>query len=138
MRFRLLALTIASLNAQIPGEAEKAAQAVKILDSWHAKAPKKETRNLHFVLWTPKGRKPPENYEARLTRMMEHIQEFYAKEMKRLGFGPRSINLPYSKPGQLKNPPHRGEASYFSLRKTVGRGNPQGMPPCSQQGRNRC
>ena len=102
MRLCLLVLSIATLTAQVPGEAEKAAQAIKILDGWNAIAPRKETRSLHFVLWTPNDRKPPANYEARLTRMMEHIQEFYAKEMKRLGFGPRSINLPYSKPGQLK------------------------------------
>jgi len=102
MRICLLALAIATLNAQIPGEAEKAARAVEILDNWHTKDPKKETRYLHFVLWTPNDRKPPENHVARLTRIMEHIQEFYAKEMDRLGFGPRSINLPYSKPGQLK------------------------------------
>ena len=79
MRLCILALSIATLTAQAPGEAEKAVQAIKILDGWNAIAPKKETRNLHFVLWTPNDRKPPENYEARLTRMMEHIQEFYAK-----------------------------------------------------------
>ena len=102
MRLCPLALFIATLSAQVPGETEKAAQAIKILDGWNAIAPKRETRTLHFVLWTPNDRKPPANYEARLTRMMEHIQKFYAKEMKRLGFGPRTINLPYSKPGQLK------------------------------------
>lgn len=125
MRLCLLALSIATLTAQVPGEAEKAAQAIKILDSWNAIAPKKETRTLHFVLWTPNDRKPPENYEARLTRMMEHIQEFYAREMKRLGFGPRTINLPYSKPGQLKihlvhgNHPtsHYGRPSGSEIRK---------------------
>lgn len=125
MRLCLLALSIATLTAQVPGEAEKAAQAIKILDGWNAIAPKRETRSLHFVLWTPNDRKPPANYEARLTRMMEHIQEFYAKEMKRLGFGPRSINLLYSKPGQLKihliegNHPtsHYGRPSGSEIRK---------------------
>lgn len=125
MRLCLLALSIATLTAQVPGEAEKAAQAIKILDGWNAIAPRKEARSLHFVLWTPNDRKPPANYEARLTRMMEHIQEFYAKEMKRLGFGPRSINLLYSKPGQLKihliegNHPtsHYGRPSGSEIRK---------------------
>ena len=102
MRLCLLALSIATLTAQVPGEAKKAAQAIKILDGWNVIAPKKETRSLHFVLWTPNDRKPPANYEARLTRMMEHIQRFYAKEMERLGFGLRTINLPYSEPGKLK------------------------------------
>ena len=102
MRLFLFILSIATIHAQVPGEVEKVAKALKILDSWHSESPKKETRNLHLILWTPNDREPPKEYEARLTRMMEHIQEFYAKEMKRLGFGPRSINLPYSKPGQVK------------------------------------
>lgn len=90
----LFTLSIALVQGQIPGEPEKAAAALKILDGWHGEDAKRAERTLHFVLWTPKGRKPPKDYEARLTRMMVHIQDFYAKEMKRLGFGPRSINLP--------------------------------------------
>lgn len=90
----LFTLSMMLVQGQIPGEPEKAAAALKILDGWHGKDARKAERTLHFVLWTPKGRKPPKDYKARLTRMMVHIQDFYAKEMKRLGFGPRSINLP--------------------------------------------
>jgi len=79
---------------QIPGEPEKTVAALEILDDWHAKDARKEVRTLHFVLWTPKGRAAPEDYEARLSRIMKNIQGFYGREMTRLGFGPRSINLP--------------------------------------------
>ena len=82
------------LHAQIPGERDKAAMALKILDGWHKQDSREGRRSLHFVLWTPKGRPAPVRYEERLTRMMIHIQDFYKKEMERLGFGPRSINLP--------------------------------------------
>ena len=77
------------LHAQIPGERYKAAMALKILDGWHKQDSREDMRSLHFVLWTPKGRPAPVRYEERLTRMMIHIQDFYKKEMERLGFGPR-------------------------------------------------
>lgn len=100
--FLILFLTFLPLASQIPGEAEKAAASRKILEAWHAENPRKEERLLRFVLWTPKGRTAPANYQARLTRMMEHIQKFYADEMQRLGFGPRSIKLPRNDNGSLK------------------------------------
>ncbi|MCX8237787.1 MAG: NPCBM/NEW2 domain-containing protein [Akkermansiaceae bacterium] len=100
MRFpALFTLSMALVHGQIPEEPGKAAAALKILDGWHEKNSKKEVRTLHFVLWTPKGRNPPRGYEARLTRIMTHIRDFYAKEMARLRFGPRSINLPMEKSG---------------------------------------
>ncbi|MDB4435850.1 NPCBM/NEW2 domain-containing protein [Akkermansiaceae bacterium] len=91
-----------SLKAQIPGENHKTAAALKILDPWHAHQTNEEQRELHFVLWTPNDREAPEGYPVRLTRMMEHIQKFYADEMQRLGFGPRTINLPRNSADQLK------------------------------------
>jgi hypothetical protein len=95
-------LSLATLSAQVPGEAGKVEAALKILDGWHGRDAKKAERFLHFVLWTPKGRPAPQDYEGRLTRIMEHIRDFYGSEMTRLGFGPRSINLPYEKKGKLK------------------------------------
>ena len=95
MRFAaFFTFSMALVHAQIPGEPEKAAAAVKILDGWHKQDVRKGERTLHFVLWTPKGRSAPDKYEERLTRIMTHIRDFYGKEMERLGFGPRSINLP--------------------------------------------
>ncbi|MEJ6729452.1 MAG: NPCBM/NEW2 domain-containing protein [Akkermansiaceae bacterium] len=104
MKFILLGALLLSplLKAQIPGEAEKAKAARAILDSWHQESPRAEERTLHFVLWTPNDREPPAEYQARLTRIMEHIQDFYRKEMDRLGFGPRSIKLPKNPEGGVK------------------------------------
>ncbi len=90
------------LSAQVPGEAKKAKDARVILDAWHQESPRAEERTLHFVLWTPNNREPPHQHEARLGRIMEHLQNFYGKEMDRLGFGPRSINLPRDPDGQVK------------------------------------
>lgn len=100
MRFAaLFTLSMTLVQGQVPDEPEKAQAALKILDGWHAKDEQKKERTLHFVLWTPKGREAPKDYEARLTRIMTHIRDFYGKEMERLGFGPRSINLPMEKGG---------------------------------------
>ncbi len=95
--------TSAILNAQpvnsesgiqvIVGETKKAAAARAILDGWHSAEPKSGRRNLHIVCWRPKDRDFPENQRDRLPRIMSHIQEFYAKEMTRNGFGPRTFNL---------------------------------------------
>jgi hypothetical protein len=94
MRFAaLFTLSMTLGQGQIPGEPEKARAALKILDGWHEKDSQKAERTLHFVLWTPKGREAPKDYEARLTRIMAHIRDFYGKEMARLGFGSRSIKL---------------------------------------------
>ena len=95
MRFvAFLTFSMTLAYSKVPGEPEKAAAALKILDGWHEENARKEERTLHFVLWTPKDRPAPARYEERLTRIMTHIRDFYAKEMARLGFGPRSINLP--------------------------------------------
>lgn len=66
---------------------------------------------------------------------MEHIRGFYAKEMKRLGFGPRSIKLDYDKTGALRihlatgdkpfarpRPSPRGPPAVLRFRQ--GRGSP--------------
>ena len=75
--------------------------ALKILDGWHQDAPKSQERKLQFVLWSPSDREPPANYQERLPRIMEHIREFYGREMERLGFGRRTINLPYDDQGKM-------------------------------------
>ena len=72
-----------------------------ILDAWHADNPEPGTRSLHLVCWTPSDRDFPADYEARLTRIMLHIQEFYLREMERLGFGSRTIRLPLNSDGRL-------------------------------------
>ncbi len=82
-------------------EREQAAAACRILDAWHADQPEPGDRHLHMVCWTPADRELPANYQARLTRIMRHIQDFYAGEMQRLGFGNRTIGLKLDDKQQL-------------------------------------
>jgi len=89
----------ADLQADIAAQA-KAARA--ILDAWHADKPRPGNRMLHIVYWTPADREPATAYRQRLSRILSHIRKFYATEMERIGFGPRSINLQQDKDGLLK------------------------------------
>ncbi len=97
------------------------AAARAILDTWHAQDPEAGNRKLHIVYWSPSDREPCAGYQARLTRIMEHIRGFYAREMKRLGFGPRSINLDYDKTGQLRIHLAQGDKPYAEYNVQSGR-----------------
>lgn len=106
MKFRLLAvllLTAPSVFGQTSNTSasQQAVDAMKILDGWHAEAPEPGRRSLHLVCWTPSDRELPEDYEGRLTRMMKHIQNFYRREMERLGLGPRTFHLNFKNDGLL-------------------------------------
>ena len=78
-------------NTLSPADQAKAAQ--KILTQWQETAPEPGERFLHIVCWTPNDRELPADYENRLTRIMLHIQDFYAREMQRNGLGYLSFNL---------------------------------------------
>lgn len=90
-----------SLAAEPISESDQVKAATKILDAWHEDGPERVERFLHIVCWTPADRELPTEYPSRLTRMMEHIRGFYAREMDRLGFGERSFNLKYDARKQL-------------------------------------
>lgn len=74
---------------------QKVPQALGIIKQWRnsLKTEPQQKRTLHVVYWTPSDREPAPEYRERLSRAMLHIQKFYAKEMKRLGFGPQTIQL---------------------------------------------
>lgn len=97
----LFAVTQQSWAASPVDEHEQAMAARRILDAWQTEQPDRESRFLHLVCWTPSDREFPAEYQARLTRIMEHIRSFYAREMERLGFGNLSINLNYDDEKQL-------------------------------------
>ncbi len=92
-------LTMAHAAGLSPREepGSKAAHALEIIHAWRVENPAKDhsRRILHIIYWTPSDRKPAPEYRQRLTRTMTHIQAFYAREMKRLGFGPQTINLDF-------------------------------------------
>lgn len=85
----------ASPAAELVSESDQVQAARKILNAWHNDQPERADRFLHIVCWTPSDREFPTDYQPRLTRMMEHIRGFYAREMERLGFGDRSFNMKY-------------------------------------------
>ncbi len=94
--FRLfsLCLPVAAIAATPQKEiAEKAPAARAILDAWQAKNPEKGQRKLHVVLWTPSDREPAPQFRERLSAILRDIQKFYAREMERNGFGPRTIQF---------------------------------------------
>lgn len=108
MRHTLLAVAVvgqilisSAWSREPEPEAQQAVRAKRLLDAWHAEDQHKLTRQLHLVCWTPADREFPADYQTRLTRIMQHIQAFYAREMQRHGFGERSINLPTDKDGKL-------------------------------------
>jgi len=77
----------------LPGEREQSAAARKILEAWQPDNADAKERFLHVLCWTPSDREFPRDHHQRLSRMLRHIQAFYAGEMARHGFGERSIRL---------------------------------------------
>ena len=87
--------TSVTFASDLAAEREQVKQALQILDAWHKDQPEPGERYLHLVCWTPSDREFPADYEARLNRIMEHIQAFYANEMERYGMPDRTIRLRY-------------------------------------------
>jgi hypothetical protein len=116
----------AQTAANDPGEsaraeiAPKVAAARAILDTWQAKDPVRAERKLHIVLWTPSDREPAPQYRERLTAILKDIRGFYAKEMERVGFGPRTIGLDMADDGLLKIHLVRGAGPYSDYKTESG------------------
>jgi hypothetical protein len=85
----------AACASDLDDERRQVKEALKILDAWHQELPEPGERFLHLICWTPSDREFPADYQARLTRIMEHIQAFYASEMERYGMPDRTIRLRY-------------------------------------------
>jgi hypothetical protein len=92
--------------------APKVAAARAILDGWQAKAPERAERKLHIVYWTPGDREPAPLYRERLSKILSDIQGFYAREMERIGFGPRSLRLDRASDGLVNIHLVRGKNPY--------------------------
>lgn len=85
--------SLAQSSTAIQEIAPKVAAAKTILDTWQSQNPERAERKLHLILWTPKDREPAPQYRERLTAIMNDIQQFYANEMNRIGFGALTIKL---------------------------------------------
>lgn len=95
-------------------------QARKILAAYHDEKPAKGNRKLHLICWRPNDREYPADNAERLTRIMEHIQNFYADEMERMGLGRRSIQLDYDEVGKMVIHHVVGSAPFADYKKPEG------------------
>ena len=73
--------------------AAQAPAALAILDGWQGSDPQRAERAVHLVYWTPSDREPAPRHRERLSAIFEATRAFYAREMERNGFGPRTIRL---------------------------------------------
>ena len=64
---------------------------------------------IKVVYFTPKDKMPPEDRQERLGRVLQHVQEFYRKEMESRGHGPKTFALEWDAPGKLKIYDVKGE-----------------------------
>ena len=90
------------LRPPIESPRQQAIRARTIIDTWVNENPEPGRRTLHLVLWTPKDREPADRYRERLSAIMKDIQAFYAEQMDRLGFGPRTIGLDVAEDGLVR------------------------------------
>jgi hypothetical protein len=79
----------------------QAVAARKILDAWQASHARPCERFLHVVCWTPSDREYPAGHRDRLSRILRHVQDFYAREIERHGFGPRTFRLQVDAAGKI-------------------------------------
>ena len=79
-----------------------------LLGTWEQTEPERGERVMRVVYWTPADREPQPAYRERLTRVMRHIQAFYAREMAAWGFGERTIRLEVEADGLLRLPVAKG------------------------------
>lgn len=108
---------VASAEAADQKDIPQGLAARSTLDAWHSDKPEPGERFLHVVCWTPADRELPREFQPRLTRIMEHIRDFYASEMDRHGFGERTFNLQYNARKQLLIHTVRGqhETSHYAV-----------------------
>lgn len=78
--------------------------AKSIIEDWRAAdgGDERGDRPLVITLFTGSDTDPAPEYRERLTRTMKHIQAFYAKEMKRHGFGELTFQLTTEEDDLLK------------------------------------
>jgi dienelactone hydrolase len=97
------AWAVAAAAAATPDEeiAAKVPAARAILDRWTSENPEVGERVLHIVLWTPADRDPAPRFRERLSGVLHDVRDFYASEMERLGFGPRTLRFQHDDDGLI-------------------------------------
>lgn len=122
MLLSLATLAAAELNPAQAEIAPKVAAARAILDPWLAENAEPARKKVHLILWTPRDREPLPGYRERLTAIFKDIRAFYAREMDRLGFGPRTIGLDEAADGMLRVHLVRGLKDYTNYIVASGNG----------------
>jgi hypothetical protein len=120
----LVACLLLSLARAATPQEELATQvpaARSILDGWQAQEPQRAERLVHLVYWTPSDREPAPRYRERLSKIFENVRDFYAGEMERNGFGPRTIRLAKEADGLCKIHLVQGAGPYASYGLESGR-----------------
>ncbi|BCU76817.1 NPCBM/NEW2 domain-containing protein [Luteolibacter sp. LG18] len=107
----LLALPASALTPKEEIAAQVAA-ARPILDGWQNQNPERAQRKLHIVYWSPSDREPAPRYRERLSTIMEDIRKFYAEEMEKMGFGPRTFALDHAADGLINIHVIKGRQPY--------------------------
>ncbi|MFI4860561.1 MAG: hypothetical protein ACIAXF_07775 [Phycisphaerales bacterium JB063] len=94
----------AEQEALIAQQHAQAEQARSIIEAWRAsgEGDVEGDRPLIVTLFTGSDTDPAPMYRERLTRTMQHIQQFYADEMERHGFGPLTFGLELEDDGLLR------------------------------------
>jgi len=112
----MLAVLASPAEAMTPLEeiSAQAPAALAILDGWQSQEPERAERAVHLVLWTPSDREPAPRYRERLSAIFEEARAFYAREMERNGFGPRTIRLVKEADGLCRIHLVRGAEPYAS------------------------
>lgn len=124
MFFRLFLIMLVPVvaSAVTPREeiAAKVPAARAILDAWQAQAPERAERKLHVVLWTPSDREAAPRHRERLTAILHDIRDFYAKEMNRIGFGPRTLKFDHDADGLIRIHLVKGAKTYANYKTESG------------------
>lgn len=71
---------------------EKAEHILRGLTEWQKDGPK-SSKVLRVVYFTPKDREPAKNYQSRWNGILKDFETFFSVEMKRNGFGNKTIAL---------------------------------------------
>ncbi|MEM9416042.1 MAG: hypothetical protein AAGA29_11290 [Planctomycetota bacterium] len=97
--------------ALVTQQHEQVEAARTIIESWRdsGEGDVRGDRPLIVTLFTGSDTDPAPEYRERLTRTMQHIQQFYADEMERHGFGPLTFGLETEDDGLIKVRVVRGD-----------------------------
>ncbi len=92
------------------------------LQAYRATGAQRADRRLRIVCWRTREREFPADYPVRLQRILEHIRDFYAREMARHGLGPLTFPLDTDAAGKLVIHEAVGSGTYDDYTKQEGGG----------------